>query len=117
MLLNLIKNQQRNIDNIYLYLKDPFQSKHQFLINGREKVGIKELKNPKAFIDHSQTFDEIYETLGKYNSTKKRKVLIVFDDKIVIKAKKILEANKKLSPIATELFLRERKVNISLVFI
>ena len=46
MLLNLIKNQQGNIDNIYLYLKDPFQSKHQFLINGREKVGIKELKNP-----------------------------------------------------------------------
>ena len=41
----------------------------------------------------------------------------MFDDKIVIKAKKILEANKKLSPIATELFLRERKVNISLVFI
>ena len=46
MLLNLIKNQQSGIDYIQLYFKDPFQSKYQWLINGREKVGIKNLKNP-----------------------------------------------------------------------
>ena len=40
-LLNLIKNQQWNIDKIYLYVKDTFESKYQLLIKGREKVGIK----------------------------------------------------------------------------
>ena len=54
MLLNLIKNQQPDIDKAYLYVKDPFESKYQLLINGREKVGIKKLKNPKALIIHKQ---------------------------------------------------------------
>ena len=88
-----------------------FQSKYQLLINQREKVGIKKLKNPKAFIDYSQTIDNVYENLEDYNPTKKRKVLIVFDDIIAD-----MEFNKKLSPIVTELFLIGRKVNISLVF-
>ena len=44
--------------------------------------------------------------------TKKRRVIIVFDDMIPD-----MESNKKLSPITTELFLRERKINVSLVFI
>ena len=33
-------------------MKDPFDSKYQSFINGREKVGIKKL-NPKVFIDYS----------------------------------------------------------------
>ena len=81
------------------------------LINGREKVGIENLKNPKAFIDYSQTIDDVYENLEDYNPTKKRRVLIVFDDMIAD-----MESNKKLSPKVTELFLRGRKLNISLVF-
>ena len=63
-----------------------------------------------AFIDYLQTLDDVYENV--YNPTKKRKVLIVFDDMIVD-----MEANKKLIPIVTELFMRGRKLNISLVFI
>ena len=101
-----------DIGKIYLYVKDPFESKYQLLINGREKVGIENLKNPKAFIDYSQTIDDVYENLEDYNPTKKRRVLIVFDDMIAD-----MESNKKLSPIVTELFLRGRKLNISLVFI
>ena len=50
MLLNLIKHQQPDIDNIYLYVKGPFESKYQLLINRREKVVIENLKNPKPFI-------------------------------------------------------------------
>ena len=69
-LLNLIKKQRPDIDKIYLYLKDPFESKYQLLINGREKVGIENLKNPKAFIDYSQTIDDVYENLEDYNPTK-----------------------------------------------
>ena len=52
VLLNLIKHQRLNTDKIYLYVKDPLESKYQLHINGREKVGIGNLKNPKAFIDN-----------------------------------------------------------------
>ena len=76
------------------------------------KVGIKILKNPKAFIDYSSTIDDVYENLEDYNATKKRRVLIVFHDMIAD-----MESNKKLSPIVTELILRGRKLNISLAFI
>ena len=43
VLLNLIKHQQPDIDKIYLYVKDPCEFNHQLLINGRKKIGIKEL--------------------------------------------------------------------------
>ena len=52
VLLNLIKNQRPHIEKIYLYVKDPFESKYQLLINGRERVGIKTLKNPKIFTNY-----------------------------------------------------------------
>ena len=81
------------------------------LINGRKNVGI-ENSNPKEFIDYSQAIGDVYENLEGYNPTKKRRVLIVFHDMIAD-----MESNKKLNPIATELFLRRRKLNISLVFI
>ena len=82
MLLKLIKNQQPDIDRIYLYIKDPFESKYQLLIYGKERVGIEILKNPKTLIDYSQTIDDVYENLEDCNPTKKRRVLIVFDDMI-----------------------------------
>ena len=71
MLLNLTKYQQPDTDKTYLHVKDPFQSKYQWIINEREKVRIKKLKNPKAFIDYSQTIDYAYEYLEQYNQTKK----------------------------------------------
>ena len=58
--------------------------------NQREKVEIKKLNNLKAFIDYSQTVDDVYENLEDYNPTKKRKVLIVFHDMIAD-----MESNKK----------------------
>ena len=70
------------------------------------------MKNLKASIDYSQTIDVVYEDLEDYNSTKKRKVLIVFVDMIID-----IEPNKKLNPVVTELFLRGRKLNILLVLI
>ena len=100
------------LTNIYLYVKDPFKSKDQLIINGREKVGIKKLKNTKALIEYPQKTDDVYENLEDHNPTKKIKVLIVFDNVIAS-----MEANKKLCPIVTELFLRGRKINILLAFI
>ena len=96
-LLNLIKHQRPDIDKTYLYVKDPLESKYQLLINGGEKVQNKTLKNPKAFIDYSQTIDDVYENLKDYNPTKKRRVLIVFDDMIAY-----IESNKNLIPIVPE---------------
>ena len=78
----------------------------------KRKVEMENLKNPKAFADYSQTIDNVYENLEEYNSIKKRRVLVVFDDMITD-----MESNKKLSPTVTELFLRGRKLNISIVFI
>ena len=95
-----------------LYVTHPFESKYRLVINGREKVGIENLKITKAFIDYSQTIDDVYENFKDYNPTKKSRVLIVLDDMTAD-----LESNKKLSPIVTELFLRGRKLNVSLVFI
>ena len=96
MLLNLIK-QQPDIDKIYFYIKDLFESKYQFLINGREKVGIENLKNPKAFFDYSQTIDDVYENLEEYNPTKKRRVLIVFDNRIAdMESNKMLSLNQRI---------------------
>ena len=77
-----------------------------------KKLRIKKLKNPIAFTDYSQTVGVVYENLEDYNRTKKRRVLIVFDDMIAN-----MESNTKLSPVVTELFLRGRKSNILLVFI
>ena len=79
------------------------------LINGRGKVGIGILKKPKAFIDYySQRIDDLYDNLEDYNPTNKRIVLVVVDDMI---------ADMESHKIVTELFLRGRKLNISLIFI
>ena len=112
MVLNLIKHQRPDIDKIYLYVTDSFKSKYQLLINGREKVGINTPKNLKVFIDHLQVIDDVYKKLEDYNATKTRRVLIVSDDVLAD-----MKSNKKLSPIFTELFLRGRKINISIVFV
>ena len=82
------------------------------LINEREKVGIKTLKNPNAFIDYSLKIDDVYENLEDYNPTKKKRVFIMFGD-----MRADMEFNKKLSLIVSKLFLRRRKLNISLIFI
>ena len=110
LLLNLIENQP-HIDKIYLYAKDPYESKYQYLINKREGVGINHFKDPKTFIEYSNDMQDVYENIDYYNPGKENKILIVFDmiaDMV---------HNKKRNSIVTELFIRGRKLNISLVFI
>ena len=93
-------------------MRQKFESKYQLRFNGKEKVGIEILRNPKAFTDYSQTTDDVYENLEDYNPTNKRRVLLVFDDMTTY-----MESNKKLNSIVTELFVRGRKLNIAFVFI
>ena len=110
-LLNLINNQP-DIDKIYLYAKDPYEAKYQYLINKREKVGLDHFDDHKAFIEYSNDMQDVHKNINDYNPRKKRKVLIVFDDMIAD-----MINNNKLNPIVTELFIRGRKLNISIVFI
>ena len=110
-LLNLINNQP-DIDKIYLYAKDPYETKYQYLSNKREKVGLYHFDDPKAFMEYSNDMQDVYKNTEDYNPIKKRKVLIVFDDMIAD-----MINNKKLNPIVTELFIRGRKNNIFIVFI
>ena len=58
-LLNLINNQP-DIDKIYLYAKDLYEAKYQFLINKRESIGLKHFNNPKAFI-YSNDMQDVYK--------------------------------------------------------
>ena len=110
-LLNLINNEP-DIDKIYLYAKDPYETKYQYLINKREKVGLDHFDDPKAFIEYSNDMQDVHKTIDDYNPRKKRKVLVVFDDMIAD-----MINDKKLDSIVTELFIRGRKLNISIVFI
>ena len=80
-LLNLI-NEQKDIDKIYLYTKDLSESKYEYLIKNRENAGIKHVNNPKAFIKCTNTMDDIYGNIGDYNPSRRRNILIVFDDMI-----------------------------------
>ena len=107
-LLNLINN----IDKIYLYTKDPYEAKYQFLINKRESTGLKHFEDPKTFIEYSNDMQDVCKNIDEDNKDKERNVLIVFDDMIAD-----MINNKKLNSIVTELFIRDRKLNIPLVFI
>ena len=95
-----------------MYAKVPYEAKYQFLINKGETKGLRHLNDSKAFTEYSNDMDDIYKNIEEYNPNKKRKLLIVFDDMIAD-----MLNNKKLNPIVTELFVRGRKLNTSLVFI
>ena len=110
-MINLI-NEQNDIDKIYLYARDLSEPKYEYLIKKREDAGIKHLNNPKAFVECSNTMDDVYENINDYNPSRKRKILIVFDDMIAD-----IMTNKRFQAIIKELFIRCRKLNISLVFI
>ena len=95
-----------------MYAKDLYETKYQFLINKRESTGLKHFNDPKAFIEYSNDMHDVYKNIDDYNPDKENKILIVFDDMIAD-----MINNKKLNSIVTELFIRGRKLNISLVFI
>ena len=80
-LLNLINN-QRDIDKMYLYAKDPYETKYQYLTGKHEKVELYNLNDPKAFIEYQMISKMFIKILKNTFSEKKRKVLIVFDDMI-----------------------------------
>ena len=109
-LLHLIDN-FHPIDKIYLYAKDTDEPKYQYLINIREQAGIKNLNDLHAFIEYSNDMNGVLENIN-YNKNKDKKVLIIFDDMIAD-----IMRSEKFKAIVKELFIRCRKLNISIVFI
>ena len=81
------------------------------MIKKHKDAGIKHLSDPNAFIECSNTMGDVYENIHDYSPNKNRKILVVFDDMIGD-----IMANKKFQAITKELFIRCRKLNISLVF-
>ena len=95
-----------------MYAKDPYEDKYQFLMNKRESIGLKHFNDPKAFIEYSTDLHDVYKNINDYNPDKENKILIVFDDMTAD-----MINNKNLNSIVTELFIRGRKLSISLVFL
>ena len=110
-LLHLINN-FHPIDKIYLYPKDTDEKKCQLLINKIEKAGIKNLTDPHAFIEYSNDMNDVLDDINNYNKNRDKKVLIIFDDVIAD-----IMRSEKFKAIVKELFIRCRKLNISIVFI
>ena len=110
--INLINKQDCNdvIDKMYLYAKGLNKTKYQFLIEKREYPGIKHKAETATYFECSNTMDDVYENIDYYNPKRDRKVLIVFDDMIVY-----IMTNKKFQAIIKELFIRCRKIIISLI--
>ena len=109
--MNLIENQP-DIDKIYLYAKDPYEAKYQYLIKTRDKLGTDHHNDPRAYIEYSNDMHDVYKNIYYYNPDQENKILTVFDDMIAD-----MIHNKKLDSIVTELFIRGRKWNIYLVLI
>ena len=98
---NLI-SQQPDFDKDYSYAENPYEAKHQYLINKKESTGLKRFNGSEAFIEYSNDMNDIYKNIEEYNPNKKRKILSVFDDLIA----------DILNPIVTELFIRGGKLKL-----
>ena len=98
-IINLINNQP-DIDKIYLYAKDTYETKYQYLIKKFliEKAGLNYFNDPKALMDYSNNLQDVYKNIVEYKN------IIVSDDMIAD-----MINNKKLNPVLTELFIRGRK--------
>ena len=67
-----------------MYAKDLSEPKYEFLIKKRQNAGIKHFNHPNAFMECSNTMDDVYENIDDYNPNKQRKILIVFDHMMAV---------------------------------
>ena len=112
IIYQILFKETNTIDKVYLYAKDLEEPKYKLLIDKREKTGINFNNDPNAFIEYSNSMDDILSDIEDYNKKRKRKVLIIFDDMI-----SQVMLDKKAQQILKDLFIRCRKLNISLCFL
>ena len=72
-LLNVINNEP-DIDEVYLYAKDPYEAKYQLRINKRENISLKYFNDSEAFIEYSNDMDCIYKNIEEYNPKKPKTI-------------------------------------------
>ena len=82
------------------------------MIQKFEDAGIKNLNDPSAFIEYLKTMVDVYNNIDDYNPKREKKILIAFDDMMAD-----IMTNKRFKAIIKELFIRRKKLSISLVFI
>ena len=111
-LLNSIQRENNIIDKIYLYAKCLEEPKYKLPIDKKEKAGINFNNDPNAFSEYSNSMNDILSNIEDYNKKRNRKVLIIFDDTI-----SNVMSDKKAQKILKDLFIRCRKLNISLCFL
>ena len=99
ILLHLI-DKFHPIDKIYLYAKNTYEDKYQYLINKREQAGIKNLNDPYAYIEYLNDMNDVLEDINNYNKNRDKKVLIIFDDMIAD-----IMRSQKFKAIVKELFI------------
>ena len=104
VLLNSIENQP-DIDKIYLYAKDRYEAKYQYLVKIREKVAIDHHSDSRAYVEYGNDILDVYKNINYYKPDKDNKNSIVFDYMIAD-----VINNIKLNSIVTELFIRGRKL-------
>ena len=109
--MNSIQRDNNIFDKIYLYAKDLEEPKYKLLIDKIEKAGINFNNDTNAFIEYSNSMDDILSDIEDYNKKRKRKVLIIFDDMV-----SHVMSDKKAQQILKDLYIRCRKLNISLFF-
>ena len=102
-------NHQPDTGKINIYAKNPYKEKYQFLINNREKVGLKKYNDPRAFIAYSNDMQGVYKYIEEYNPNTMQQILLIFDDMIAG-----IIFNQKLNPVVTKIYIRGRKLNIFL---
>ena len=108
----LLTDKFHSVDKIYLYAKNTDEEKYQYLINKREQAGIKNVNDPHAFIEYSNDMNDVLDDINNYNKNRDKKVLIIFNDMIAD-----IMRSEKFKAIVKELFIRCRKLYISIVFI
>ena len=108
-LLNLIKQQNDDyysiIGKIYLFVKNPYEAKYQYLFKNVIKNGLENLKDPKAY-EYSNNMQDAYKQIEESNQNRKYYVLIVLDDMIadMIRNKKL----KKTKVIKSVTYWRKK---------
>ena len=107
-----IEKDNNIIDKIYLHAKDLEEPKYKLLLDKREKTGINFNNDPTAFIEYTNSMDDILSNIEDYNKkSRNRKILLIFNDMI-----SHVMPDKKAQRILKYLFIRRRKLNISICF-
>ena len=116
----ILKSQQRfiicsishqlDINEVYLYAKDPYEEKEQLLISKAIRVCLNNYNESIFFTENLIYMDDIFENIEECNQNKERKIFIAFEDMTTD-----VQNNKILNPIVTELFTRGKKPKWSLV--